>query len=110
MFPHPVQTISISTHTTKAIHFMSLGVCLKCPFHKAFLSPSTNEASILYKDLLQLSNSPRGGYGRDRDESDTVTAGWLAYQAIRANMGRQDLVWKHHSLPMGKMTWAWAQL
>lgn len=84
---------------------MSLWVCLKCPVCEAFLSPPTNEASILYKDLLQLSNSPQGGSGRDWDESDIVMAGLSGNQSLH---GKQELVWKHHSLQIGKMTWAWA--
>lgn len=68
---------TISTHTVKIIHFISLWVCLKCPFHEAFLSPPTNEASILYKDLPQHSNSLRvvlGGTGLSQTESWLV--GW----------------------------------
>lgn len=72
---------TISTHTVKITHFMSLWVCLQCPFPEAFLSPPTNEASIVHKDLLQLSNSPQGGSGRDWDESDTVMAGWPIRQS-----------------------------
>lgn len=92
--------------TPRRNHFLHVPLGLsQMPFHEAFLSPPTNEASILYKDLLHR-RVVLGGTGM----SQIVMAGRLAYQAIRANMGRQGLVRKHHSLQKGKMTWAWACL